>query len=98
MSVKLYRLLDGNQVIGEDVISEDDNLYNVLQVTLSQDKNGLRVGLVPLLHPFQNHHTGTIISKKNTLMSDECPPELLSLYEKIMNDQNQLILPTLECV
>jgi hypothetical protein len=96
MSVRLYRLLDGNQVVGEDVLGEDDNLYNVLQVTLSQDDNGLRIGLAPLLYPFQRQHTGTIISKKNTLMSDECPQELYELYDRIMSEQHQLILPSLE--
>lgn len=100
MYIKLYRLVDGTQVVGKE---EKHYIKDVLQVTMTQkydqsnQPSGIEIGLVPLLFPFQEEHKGTDIDKAFSISSIDCPNAILNIYLQATSNATQNIqLPTLE--
>jgi hypothetical protein len=104
MYIKLFRLVDGAHVIGK---REEHFIKDALQITMTPEEvvneNGekataQRIGLVPMLYPFQVEHKGTNIDISNSMCSIDCPNELLNVYMQVISETQSMAVPTLEPV
>ena len=93
MYIKLIRLTDGSFAIGK----EESNLFkDVLQVSLTPEKDGIKIGVVPMLYPLVTNHTGMSVDKKFVVCVEDCPNNLLNIYMQATS--TIMSVPTLENV
>ena len=93
--IKMYRLSDGNAIVGLDDMGF---VKDALQVTMERDDEGnIKIGVVPLLFPFQTEHKGTDVEKRFCICEIPCPKELAEVYLQATTLVNMQV-PTLERV
>lgn len=81
-NIKLCKLVDGSTVIGT---LTKDKLNDAVDVIIQQTPDGMKIGFMPILFPFNEKIDGVHIDLSKILVPIDAPTNLREEYEKQMN-------------
>ena len=79
MAVKLCRLVDGSLSIGE---LTETHLCDAIEVAIQHTEEGMRIGLLPYMYPFNNNPNGINIPINRIMCEMDAPADITSEYSK----------------
>lgn len=90
--IKLCKLVDGSTVIGE---LTKDKLNDAVDVITQSTPEGVKIGFMPILFPFNDKIEGVHIELAKLMVILPCPDNLREEYIRQMNPSGLVLASTI---